>query len=157
MANRKSGATAPAEGLPAKTDLKQRLHDQVIPFLACLNQSDPCDALNHMETWQTFDDDKISGNKRLAGHWNEGLGAALIELERRNEAGAGIFVTVNATDGKGRKKGNIRAIRGWHARFGWERCRRTIFGRKPAIGSNHAGPHPRRLSSLLASPGAHAL
>ena len=39
----------------------------------------------------------------LDRHWNE--------LQRLNEAGAGIFIAVNQTDGCGRKKANIIGIR----------------------------------------------
>lgn len=37
------------------------------------------------------------------------------ELDRLNLEGAGIFVTVNGTDGKGRRKANVTVLRGWHA------------------------------------------
>jgi len=35
-------------------------------------------------------------------------------LDTMNAQGAGVFIAVNATDGRGRKKANIRALRGWH-------------------------------------------
>jgi len=85
------------------------------------------DRLSWPNTIQTYDD---------AGKGRQGLVRVIhcqcfenvaSELARLNDLGAGIFVTVNATDGRGRKKENIirvRAVfvdadctaspRGWH-------------------------------------------
>ena len=70
-------------------------------------------------TFQSFDDNKERKEERrkakkkdqfakirngtLAQHWNE--------LVKLNAQGAGIFVTVNETDGKGREKSNVVRIR----------------------------------------------
>ena len=62
-------------------------------------------------TFQLFDDDKDRKDKKLARvihgsldeHWHQ-----LVEL---NNKGAGIFITVNETDGGGRKEENIVRIR----------------------------------------------
>src|SRR4029453_7398428 len=62
-------------------------------------------------TFQTFDDDAGRRDQNLtrilhgtlAGRWD-----LLASLNRR---GAGIFVTVNATDGKGRSAENITRVR----------------------------------------------
>jgi Family of unknown function (DUF5906)/RepB DNA-primase from phage plasmid len=84
-------------------------------------------------TFQTFDDNKKRRKERaeanklrkkqgqrelndpfaqikhgtLARHWNE--------LVKLNKAGAGIYVCVNETDGKGRKEGNVTRIRAGYA------------------------------------------
>lgn len=73
-------------------------------------------------TFQTFDDDKERAKKfkddhghpdpkltskplhgTLLDHWDE--------LEKRNQLGAGIFITVNATNGRGRLEGDIERVR----------------------------------------------
>jgi hypothetical protein len=62
-------------------------------------------------TFQTFDDDATRKRKDLARilhgsldwHWNE-----LCQLQAQ---GAGVFVTINATDGKGRSVANIVRVR----------------------------------------------
>lgn len=61
-------------------------------------------------TWQTFDD---GPNKRpeLAGHRHGTLDACAGWLAAQNARGCGIFVTVNETDGKGRKASNIVRVR----------------------------------------------
>ena len=62
-------------------------------------------------TFQTFDDDKRRKNLRMAIIVSGSLDQHAALLQRGNRAGAGIFVTVNATDGKGRKLENIQRIR----------------------------------------------
>jgi RepB DNA-primase N-terminal domain len=61
-------------------------------------------------TFQTFDD---SGAKRpgLARIFNGTLAQHWETLCRLNAQGAGVYVTVNATDGKGRATGNIKRVR----------------------------------------------
>ncbi len=61
-------------------------------------------------TFQTFDDSKKKSRKltmvlhgSLAQHWET--------LCRLNKAGAGVYITVNETDGKGRKTENVTGIR----------------------------------------------
>ena len=62
-------------------------------------------------SFQTFDDNADRKNENLSGishgsiseHWNE--------LDALNQQGAGVFVTVNRTDLKGRKKANIIRVR----------------------------------------------
>lgn len=65
------------------------------------------------ESWsfQTFADDKKSGNRELIRLLHGSLDTHGATLAQLNECGAGIFVTVNKTDEKGRKKGNITRIR----------------------------------------------
>jgi hypothetical protein len=65
-------------------------------------------------TWQTFDDCKLKDHKKrpslirvlhgpLSQHYNQ--------LKRLNDDGAGIYVTVNSTDFRGRRDENIVSIR----------------------------------------------
>jgi hypothetical protein len=61
-------------------------------------------------TWQTFDDSRQK-RRELARVLQGGLSEHALELLRLNEAGAGIFVCVNATDGRGRRAGNVTALR----------------------------------------------
>lgn len=65
--------------------------------------------------FQTFDDDKQRKNKGLAAIREGSLSQHSQTLTRANAAGAGVFVTVNKSDGKGRKLENITRIRAvWH-------------------------------------------
>lgn len=61
-------------------------------------------------SFQTFDDRK-TGDKRFARLFHGSLDQHADDLATLNEQGAGVFVTVNETDGKGRSKANIRRIR----------------------------------------------
>lgn len=66
--------------------------------------------LGTSHTFQTFDD-----SPRHSGHLARILHGNLAKhgdaLERLNAAGAGIFVMVNAGDGKGRRAGNVQTVR----------------------------------------------
>ena len=68
-------------------------------------------------TFQTIDDGKPDGVIRpeLVKGFHGGFRDNWQKLAPLNEVGAGIFVAVNATDGQGRKKGNIIALRAWWA------------------------------------------
>ena len=59
-------------------------------------------------TVQTFSDDKFAGVRSLIQVIQSPTHDMLLQLHAR---GAGIYVTVNETDGKGRKSENIRRIR----------------------------------------------
>ncbi len=61
-------------------------------------------------TFQTFADDK-SGNRELTRLLHGDLSTHAEALAKLNERGAGVFVTINETDGKGRRKGNITRTR----------------------------------------------
>lgn len=68
--------------------------------------------LDPLATFQTFDDKAKKDRDlirtlhgTLSQHWNQ-----LVSL---NERGAGIFVTVNQMDGKGRKKTNCKRVQAW--------------------------------------------
>lgn len=62
-------------------------------------------------TFQTFPDNPALKGQDLTRVLNGPFAEHRDELARLNQAGAGVFVTVNATDGKGRKTENIKAIR----------------------------------------------
>lgn len=67
-------------------------------------------------TWQTFDDNENRKKTRttvksLAGIKNGPLQHRIAELDALQTKGAGVFITVNETDLKGRSKLNIRRIR----------------------------------------------
>ena len=61
-------------------------------------------------TFQTLDDDRTRKNPALT-HIVQAPLSARDELVKLNEQGAGIFVTINKTNGSGRKSENITGIR----------------------------------------------
>lgn len=62
-------------------------------------------------TFQTFDDNADRKDKALARQFHGTLDEHAHTLHALNAQGAGVYVTVNATDGKGRTKANITAVR----------------------------------------------
>lgn len=62
-------------------------------------------------TFQTFDDDKARKDDALARVFHGSLNDHEGELWRLQRRGAGVFVTVNETDGIGRKEANIVRVR----------------------------------------------
>lgn len=62
-------------------------------------------------TFQTFDDSKERKDPKLAKIFNGKFGQFSQDLVNLNQTGAGLFVTVNQTDGKGRKAENIIGVR----------------------------------------------
>lgn len=62
-------------------------------------------------TFQTFDDDQGRRDKSLARQLNGTLREHFDQLRSLQEKGAGIFVTINQTDLKGRKAKNVVAVR----------------------------------------------
>jgi hypothetical protein len=62
-------------------------------------------------TFQTFDDDQDRRDKSLARQLNGTLREHFDQLHSLQEKGAGIFVTINQTDLKGRKSQNVVAVR----------------------------------------------
>jgi hypothetical protein len=62
-------------------------------------------------TFQTFDDSKDRKDRTLARILTGTLDALSDTLVQFNDRGAGIFVTVNETDGRGRKLANLERIR----------------------------------------------
>ena len=99
-----SGAASP---LPA------RLRAHTLPFLAAVLGCSPREAWEQPLTFQVFDDVEARKDRRMAKTLHGPLSKLAQELERRNQAGAGIFLTVNETDGLGRQKGNITGLRAW--------------------------------------------
>ncbi len=72
-----------------------------------------CRLFKGIHTFQTFDD---TGNGRedllrIIHAQPHELRATLIELKALNDQGAGIFFTVNLTDGRGRKADNVIGLR----------------------------------------------
>ena len=69
--------------------------------------------LGHFEDWhsfQTFDDDGNRKDRSLAKVLHGELANHLPALTALNERGAGVYVTVNETDLKGRTKDNITGV-----------------------------------------------
>ncbi|MFW2178504.1 MULTISPECIES: DUF3631 domain-containing protein [unclassified Moraxella] len=62
---------------------------------------------------------------KVTKHYHGTLEQHATQLTKANEQGAGVFVTVNKTDGKGRKEENITAVRGLFLDFDNERGQRT--------------------------------
>jgi len=63
-------------------------------------------------TFQTFDDNESRKDKRLARTLHGTLDQHAATLARLNDQGAGVFVTINETDGSGRRKAeNITRVR----------------------------------------------
>jgi len=62
-------------------------------------------------TFQVFDDDLERKDQRMAATRNGSLLDCQNELIKAQESGAGVFVTVQETDLKGRNTGNIQRIR----------------------------------------------
>ena len=86
---------------------------QAVPFLAALLGCSESEASAAPVTFQSFDDKK-SGARTTPNSLVQVLHGSLTkhraELGALNRSGAGIFVTVNGTDGKGRKKTNIQTL-----------------------------------------------
>jgi putative DNA primase/helicase len=61
--------------------------------------------------FRTFDDDKDRKDKNLTKTFYGTLGLHAYELIQLNNHGAGVFVTINATNGTGRKAGDIIRVR----------------------------------------------
>ncbi|MER2534141.1 MAG: DNA-primase RepB domain-containing protein [Rhizobiaceae bacterium] len=61
--------------------------------------------------WQTFDDQKIRGDRSLARSFHGRLDEVLSQLTKAQERGAGVYAAVNRTDGSGRKRENMMAAR----------------------------------------------
>lgn len=72
-------------------------------------------ALGELFTFQTFGDREKSNKLVKVLHGT--LEAHREELERLNQMGAGVFFTVNQTDGRGRQESNITRVRALFADF----------------------------------------
>jgi hypothetical protein len=62
-------------------------------------------------TFQTFDDDSARKDHRLLDVFHGTLADHADSLTDRQSRGAGVFITINATDGTGRKAENITRVR----------------------------------------------
>lgn len=62
-------------------------------------------------TFQTFDDNAARKDRSLARVLHGTIDERYAGLENLNTRGAGVFVTINCTDGKGRERDNIVSIR----------------------------------------------
>lgn len=62
-------------------------------------------------TFQTIDDNKVRKVPHLTRIFHGTLNQIGEALKNFNDAGAGVFVTINQTDGKRRAKGNIIRVR----------------------------------------------
>lgn len=101
-ADEPSDTTCPsrASGVSDEIDL-----DAARDFLAALDPS------ARVFTFQTFDDDPKRKDKRLAQVLHGTFEERRTQLTRLNARGAGVFVTINETDGKGRRQENIVRVR----------------------------------------------
>lgn len=78
---------------------------EALRFLAAL------DPTTDQFTFQTFDDDKDRKDNKLAQVFNGTFAQHEKKLTELSKRGAGVFVTVNETDLKGRKVANIKRVR----------------------------------------------
>jgi len=87
-------------------DPNSSINDHTLPFLEALAGGD------FRLTFQTFYD-KPGKRRGLARQFHGPFQRHRSALESINGQGAGIFVAVNQTDGLGRSKANIEALRAW--------------------------------------------
>lgn len=95
--------------------LQQRLSAHSLPFLSALLGCSLKEAWECPLTFQVFDDFEERRDPRLAKTFQGSLASLAEELDLRNAAGAGVFMAVNETDGTGRSKKHIQALRAWWA------------------------------------------
>lgn len=93
--------------------LQARLRSHTLPFLAALLGCTAREAWERPLTFQVFDDDETRKDPRMARTLHGPLCRLAEDLERRSQAGSGIFLSVNGTDGTGRQKRNITDLRAW--------------------------------------------
>ncbi len=91
-------------------------------------------------TWQVFDDDPVRKDKTLARVLHGRLEDVASALAAANDAGCGVFVTVNETDLQGRKAANILGVRALF--IDCDTVRPTAWHLPPSvIVESKAGPH----------------
>ena len=93
-----------------KTKLGNDSNYDISMFGHALNFLDILDPTTAQWTFQTFDDSE-NKNPKLAHCLHGSLLDHFSTLWRLNKQGAGVFVTINETDFKGRKKSNIKRVR----------------------------------------------
>jgi hypothetical protein len=86
--------------------------EQVREFLTLLTGE-----VNPVVTWQIFYDEKGVEKKELATHFNKDLEGALPLIKWSQDRYCGIYVTVNETNGEGRKNENVIRYRAVFADF----------------------------------------
>ncbi len=96
------------------------IEEQAIPFLAQLENCALDEAWGRPQTFLTVDDDKTRKDPALTRTLHAPLASVASLLVSLNDKGAGIYVGVNRTDLRGRKKENVVAIRGWHVDIDWK-------------------------------------
>jgi hypothetical protein len=97
--NDSTGATgSPGSKLPLN-------HDDALAFLAALDPS------TNLFTFQTFDDDADRKSENAAYVFHGSLDQNWDDLAELNRLGAGVFVTINQTDLRGRARENIKRVR----------------------------------------------
>jgi len=94
-----------------REDRTQRLKEHTLPFLMSLLNCTEEQAMKASLSWQTFCDDDGRKEQGLIHQLHGSIGKLGDLLDELNQAGAGIFLTINKTDLKGRSKQNIRSLR----------------------------------------------
>ena len=95
--------------------LYDRLVTHTLPFLAGMLDCTEKEARERPLAFQVFDDLEGRCDRRMSKTLFGSLAGLAQELDQRNQAGAGIFFTVNEADGVGRSKANIQMLRAWWA------------------------------------------
>jgi hypothetical protein len=118
---------SPPSSSPLQTPVANEIHDTAPTEPPCpdgiLDRGEAARFLALLDptatrfTFQTFDDNSERESKRLAGIQHGSLDECFPALVRLNNLGAGIFVTINATDFNGRTNGNIVRVRALFADF----------------------------------------
>jgi hypothetical protein len=90
------------------------LTNNAIPFIAMLEQCPHDEAWRRPQTWQSVDDNRCRKDPALTRLFHGPLSIVALQIIALNDAGAGIYISVNSTDLKGRAKRNIESIRAWH-------------------------------------------
>jgi hypothetical protein len=97
--------TFPGPGWERVNDNDDEAPDDALSFLSAIAPGED------RFTFQTFDDYEARKDKALVVVMHRTLADCSGRLTRLSERGAGVFVTVNRTDLKGRKAKNIVAVR----------------------------------------------
>lgn len=109
--------------------------EQAQTFLAALTGGDGWEV---PVTFQTFDD-RPERDPRLARIFHGSLRRHAAALDALNERGAGVFVTVQETDGRGRREENIVALRACFIDCDEPRKRRFALRPSLAVSTVHGG------------------
>lgn len=110
--------------------------EQTAAFLAALTRSD--DGWITPVTFQTFDDSPAK-DLRLARILHGTLRQHVSALPALNERGAGVFATIQQTDGRGRREANIIALRACFIDCDRPRRRRFVLRPSLAVKTPHGG------------------